>query len=83
MERVVLKYRDSIERVVTLAKTQSARETSHHLTLIENSQTFTVTCLCPTFPEKVQCFSISRVKVLRVFAVAYFQRAREMSYFLV
>ena len=34
------KSRDSIKRVVTLAKIQSPREVSHLLTLTENCQTF-------------------------------------------
>ena len=42
----------------TLAKIQNARERSHHAILMENSQTFIVTCLCPTFPVKVQCLSV-------------------------
>ena len=62
------KYRDSIKRVVTLAKIQSAR-TFHNLTLMENCQKSIVTCLCHTFPSKVQFFYVC-VRVLRVVAVA-------------
>ena len=31
---------DAVKRVATLAKIQSPREASHHLTLTENRQTF-------------------------------------------
>ena len=34
------KCRDSIKTVVTLVEIQSAREVSHHLTLMDNCQTF-------------------------------------------
>ena len=34
------KYRDSIKRVVTLAKIQNVKEESHHPTLMDNWQTF-------------------------------------------
>ena len=51
------KYRDSIKRVLTLAKIQSARKASHHLTMPDNWQTFTFTCPYPIFRVKVQCFS--------------------------
>ena len=76
------KYRDSIKRIVTLLN-PNARKVSHYSTLLENSQTFIFTCLCPNFQVKVQCFSVFCVRVLRVAAVALFQRAREVSFFLV
>ena len=34
------RYRDSIKRVVTLAKIQSTRKAFHDLTLMDNCQTF-------------------------------------------
>ena len=76
------KYRVSIKRIVTLLN-PNARKVSHYSTLLENSQTFIFTCLCPNFQVKVQCFSVFCVRVLRVAAVALFQRAREVSFFLV
>ena len=76
------KYRVSIKRIVTLLN-PNARKVSHYSTLLENSQTFIFTCLCPNFQVKVQCFSVFCVRVLRVAAVALFQRAREVSFFLI
>ena len=63
------KYRDSIKRVVTLAKIRRAREAFHYLTLMGNFQTFIVTCLCFIFLVKAQRFPVFCVRFLRVAAV--------------
>ena len=63
------KYRDSIKRIVTLAKIQSTREAFHHLTLMDNCQTFIVIRLYLTFLVKVQCFPAFSVRVLTVTVV--------------
>ena len=67
------KCRDFIKGVAALAKMQSAREVSHHLTLLDNCQTFylhvfvlCIICLC-----------------LKVAAMTKFQSAMGVCYFLV
>ena len=52
------KYSDSIKRAVALVKIRSVRKAFHHLSLMDNCQTFIVTCLSLTFLVKVQFFPI-------------------------
>ena len=51
------KCRDSTKGIVNLAKIQSTREVSHHLSVMDNCQKFYCLCLC--------------VRVLRVASVGF------------